>query len=280
MGLKVTHLERRIGALVETDLETLLGGAHAGEIRALLEQRGVLVFRGAEMDDAQQLAFTRTFGDVYGDKSGEIYKVSFDKQASPEHWHYSYGNMSWHIDRTETDLPPFASILRAVKLVPEGGETLFANTYAAYDDLFDTDKRLIEDLMVVHRVESSFREVFPEPTKEQLATWRSHGDKVHPLVWHHRSGRKSLITSMSGTFVIGMDEPEGEALLSRQLDWASQPQYVYLHEWQDGDIVMWDNTGVMHKVLPYDPDAGRLLHRTTVAGAEPFDPRRAAPVAA
>jgi alpha-ketoglutarate-dependent taurine dioxygenase len=98
-------------------------------------------------------------------------------------------------------------------------------------------------------------------------------------VWLHRSGRKSLITSMSGTEVLGMDQEEGEALLARLLAWASRPEYVYTHEWQVGDIVIWDNTGVMHKVLPYDITAGRLHHRTTVAGDEPFDPSRKLAVA-
>ena len=157
---------------------------------------------------------------------------------------------------------------------------MFANTYAAYDDLFETDQRLIENLKVVHTVESSFREVFPDPTEDQLATWRSHDDKIQPLVWHHSSGRKSLITSTSGCRVIGMDEDEGEALLERLLHWAGQSQYVYRHKWQPGDVVMWDNTGVMHKVMPFDHECGRLLHRTTVAGSEPFDPRRDASMAA
>ena len=70
-----------------------------------------------------------------------------------------------------------------------------------------------------------------------------------------------------------MDEAESAALLARLMAWATRPEYVYVHEWQLGDIVMWDNTGTMHRVRPYDLDAGRLLHRTTVLGDEPFDPR-------
>ena len=71
-----------------------------------------------------------------------------------------------------------------------------------------------------------------------------------------------------------MDPAEGEALLQRLMDFATQPQFVYRHQWQLGDIVMWDNTGTMHKALPYAQDSGRLLHRTTVLGEEPFDTER------
>jgi alpha-ketoglutarate-dependent taurine dioxygenase len=274
MGLRTTDLAPRIGTLVETDADTLLSGAHAAELRELAEVRGVLVIRGVRLDDEQQLAFTRTIGPVYDAGAGQIYKVTFDKRENPTHADYNYGNFSWHIDRTDTDLPPFASILNAKRLAPEGGQTEFANTYAAYEDLPEADKALIEDLRVLHKLESSYRESVPNPTAEQLATWRQHADKVHPLVWRHRSGRRSLVTSMSGTHVLGMDEAEGAALLARMMAWATQPQYVYVHEWQLDDIVMWDNTGTMHRVRPYDITAGRLLHRTTVLGDEPFDPAR------
>jgi alpha-ketoglutarate-dependent taurine dioxygenase len=274
MTLRITDLEPRIGSLVESDLETLLSGDVAGRLRELLEQRGVLVFRGAPMEDPQQLAFTRTFGDIYGPDVGDIYKVTFDQRENPTHYRYNRGNFSWHIDRTDTDLPPFASILNVKRLAPWGGETEFANTYAAYEDMPDVDKALIEDLKVVHRVEASYREAVPDPSEEDLATWRGHPDKVHPLVWRHRSGRKSLITSMSGESIVGMDREQGAALLARLLAWATQPQYVYRHEWRLGDIVMWDNTGLMHRARPYDTEAGRLMHRTTVAGDEPFDPHK------
>jgi alpha-ketoglutarate-dependent taurine dioxygenase len=71
-----------------------------------------------------------------------------------------------------------------------------------------------------------------------------------------------------------MDKAGGAALLDRLLAWATRPEFVYVHQWQLGDVVMWNNTGTMHRVRPYDITAGRLLHRTTVMGDEPFDPKR------
>jgi alpha-ketoglutarate-dependent taurine dioxygenase len=280
MNLSTSDLTPRIGTLIQTDLATLLSGSAAPLLRELMERRGVLVIRGVQMNDEQQLTFTRTLGPVYDAGSGEIYKVTFDKRESPVLYEYNYGNFSWHIDRTDTDIPPLASILNAKRLAPAGGQTEFANTYAAYEDLPEAEKQRIDGLRVLHKLESSYRESIPNPTAAQLAKWRQHADKVHPLVWHHRSGRKSLVTSMSATEVLGMSQEEGAALLARLMAWATQPEYVYVHEWQLGDIVMWDNTGTMHRVRPYDLNAGRLLHRTTVRGDEPFDPAGTRPSAA
>jgi alpha-ketoglutarate-dependent taurine dioxygenase len=274
MAFTTIDLTPHIGTRIETDLDTLLSGTHAGHIRELAETRGALLIRGVAMDDAQQLAFTRTLGPVFSAGSGDVYKVTFDRKENPGLWEYNYGNFSWHIDRTDSDVPPFMSILNAKRLTAAGGQTEFANTYAAYEDLPEDDKRLIDGLKVVHKVGSSFRHTLPNPTEDQLARWAAYPDKVHPLVWHHESGRKSLITSTSGTSIVGMDEAEGAALLARMMAWATQPRYVYVHEWQLGDIVLWDNTGTMHRVRPYDLEAGRLLHRTTVIGDEPFDPAR------
>jgi alpha-ketoglutarate-dependent taurine dioxygenase len=276
MQLQTTQLTPRIGARLDIDIDTLLSGRAAADIRELLEDRGVVFIRGVQMNDEQQLAFTRTLGRPGDNDVGMIYKVTFDKRENPTHADYNYGNFSWHIDRTDTDLPPFATILNAKRLTTTGGETEFANTYAAYEDLPEEDKRLIDDLRVVHKLESSYRESVPNPTPQQLATWRSHPDKIHPLVWRHRSGRKSLVTSTSATTVLGMSQEEGTRLLDRLMKWATQPQYVYVHHWQLGDIVMWDNTGTMHRVRRYDINAGRLMHRTVVKGDEPFDTQRAA----
>jgi alpha-ketoglutarate-dependent taurine dioxygenase len=271
MALSTTDLSPRIGTQIHTDLETLVSGRHAAEIRQLAEQRGVLLFRGIEMNDEQQLAFTRTLGPVQGDKSGDVYKVSFDPVESPEFYFYTPGNFSWHIDRTDSDVPPFCTILNSKRLALEGGETEFANTYAAWEDLPEADKALVEKLRCIHLVESSFREHVRRPSLEMLKVWRSNEPRSHPLVWSHHSGRKSLILAWSGTYIEGMDDDEGAALLRRLMDWATQPQYVYVHEWQEGDIVLWDNTGTMHRARPYPDDSPRLHHRTTVLGEEPFD---------
>jgi alpha-ketoglutarate-dependent taurine dioxygenase len=95
-------------------------------------------------------------------------------------------------------------------------------------------------------------------------------DRAQPLVWKHRSGRKSLVIGGTASHVIGLEPRESRELLVRLRDWCTQPQFVYHHSWTMGDMVMWDNTGTLHRALPYDPKAGRLMHRTMLAGEEPF----------
>ena len=123
---------------------------------------------------------------------------------------------------------------------------------------------------MLHSLEASQRLVFPDPTPEQLAGWRSRPDKEHPLVWQHRSGRRSLVLGASASHVVGMDRAEGKALLDELLERSTAPERVYRHEWAVGDLVIWDNTGVMHRVHPYDPASGREMHRTTMSGDEPI----------
>jgi alpha-ketoglutarate-dependent taurine dioxygenase len=270
-GLTSTNLTARVGSLVRTDLATLLRGSHAAELRDLLEERSVVAIRGIEVDDAQQLAIARTLGNVESSVVGEIYKVTFDKKHNPVGASINRATFFWHIDRTDLDVPPFASMLSAKVLTPTGGHTEFVNTYAAYDDLPEDEKKRLDDVRVVHCMRTAFLEAFPNPTEAQLAAWEQMPVKTHPLVWHHRSGRRSLVLSNSASAVVGMRDDEGRELLDRMLAWATQPRFVYVHEWAVNDLVIWNNTGAMHRVREYDPDFGRRLHRTTLLGDEPFD---------
>ena len=101
---------------------------------------------------------------------------------------------------------------------------------------------------------------------DEITFWQKSPTKACPVVWTHRSGRKSLLLGATADYVIGMPVEESRALLARLRDWATQPQYVYRHEWQAGDLLIWDNTGTMHRALPYAADSGRLMHRTILAG--------------
>jgi alpha-ketoglutarate-dependent taurine dioxygenase len=103
-----------------------------------------------------------------------------------------------------------------------------------------------------------------------LAQWREKPDKEHPLVWRHRSERRSLVIGVTADHVVGRDLEEGRALLDHLLARATRPERVYRHEWMVGDLVIWDNTGVMHRVTPYDLSSEREMHRTTMSGDEPI----------
>lgn len=267
MVLQTTDLTPRIGTQIKVDRAELLKGRHSKRIRDLLEQRGVVIFRGLNLNDDEQLALSKTLGEVIPQGEKGLYKITLEESAH-DTVDLLHGTFCWHIDGTCDDVPTRASILNPRKLSETGGQTEFANTYAAYEDLPESDKKAIDKLRVVHMQETLQRHVFPNPTDEQVVRWRSRPTKTHPLVWTHRSGRKSLVLGMTATSIEGMPYTEGLSLINRLQAWASQPKYVYSHAWQMGDLLIWDNTGVMHRVQRYPVDSGRLLQRTTLVGEE------------
>jgi alpha-ketoglutarate-dependent taurine dioxygenase len=276
MGLSATQLDivdltPRIGSEIRTDLDTLLSGREAPRIRETLEQRGVVFFRGLDIGDEHQVAIATTLGSIVANEGEDgIYKISLDENVN-QRAKYLKGSLFWHFDGSLQPYPNLATLLRAIKLSEAGGETEFCNTYAAYDDLPETDKELIADLRVVHSAERSQYYVTPEMSYEEITFWQKSPTKACPIVWTHQSGRKSLLLGATADYVIGMPVEESRALLARLRDWATQPQYVYRHEWRLGDLLIWDNTGTMHRALPYAVDSGRLMHRTILAGEEPLN---------
>ena len=168
-------------------------------------------------------------------------------------------------------LPIRASLPSKVLPATGGGDTEFCNTYAACDDLTDEDKHDLEDLRVMHSTWNTLLYYDPEPSIKTLRRMMAIGDRELPLVWTHRSGRKSLVLGCTAHHVMDMDFRKSAELLVRLRDWATQPQFVYRHRWSVGDLVIWDNTGTMHRAMPYDQDSGRLLNRTKLDGEEPFE---------
>jgi alpha-ketoglutarate-dependent taurine dioxygenase len=126
-----------------------------------------------------------------------IYKISLDKQTNAR-GDYLKGSFLWHMDGTHDDTPVFGCLMTGVKLSAIGGQTEFANSYAAYEALPGDMKKRIAGLNAVHSVEVSMRKAGVEPTEENLAYWRSIPDRVHNLVWTHRSGREMHKTTLSG----------------------------------------------------------------------------------
>jgi alpha-ketoglutarate-dependent taurine dioxygenase len=237
-----------------------------------LEEHGVLVFRELHIDDETQVAFSKKLDDVGKPEPAEpptIYLVTLDPKKNPNAG-YLRGTFAWHIDGAQDDVPAKATMLSAHSISATGGDTEFASTYVAHDDLDDEAKERFRWLRILHSFEASQRLVNPDPSPEELARWHEKPDKEHPLVWRHRSGRRSLVIGASASHVVGMDIEEGRALLDGLLKWATAPDRLYRHEWTVGDMVIWDNTGVLHRACPYDPNSSREMHRTTMSGDEPI----------
>ncbi|RBM21886.1 taurine catabolism dioxygenase TauD [Prauserella sp. PE36] len=275
MGSTVTELTPTTGVEI-----TGLSGAKlvdrgvADECLAALDRRGVVVFREAAVDDDQLVAFSRLLGEVVplpmgGDKAHpEIQRITRDP-AKSKLAAYREATFFWHIDGTTDEVPNKATVLTARQVSDDGGgDTEFANTFAAFEALPAAEKAELEGLRVVHSFAASQLLVQPNPSPKERAAWDRNPVREHPLVWTRRNGRKSLLVGATAGELVGREPGEGKALLDRLLTWATQPRFVLRHRWRPGDLVVWDNTGMLHRALPYSATSARLMHRTSLAGEE------------
>jgi len=277
--LTINKLTDSVGAeVLGVDSDRLASDESLGAaVLEALEDNGVLVFPGLGLKPEAQVEFCRRLGDIDHSSDGHhpvagIYPVTLDKSKNSSAA-YLRATFDWHIDGctpTNDEFPQKATVLSAFQVAERGGETEFASTYAAYDEWTDDEKQRLAPLRVVHSLEASQRRVNPEPSAEELARWRARPTHEHPLVWTHRSGRKSLVLGASADYIVGMNRDEGRALLAELLDRATTPDKVYSHTWSVGDTVIWDNRGVLHRAAPYAPDSQREMLRTTVLGDEPI----------
>ena len=288
MADRFVPLTPRIGAKAVLSRAEALDPAFGDECRHALERHGVLLFPQIGFDDDEQVAFSRNLGDVVPqgpmrpDGTQEVvFKITLDPRENPSA-EYLKATVDWHIDGLFDDgPPPKATMLSARRLSATGGQTEFCNTYAAYDDLPADQRPYYESVRIVHSLEASNRATNPNPTPEEQKRWRDAevlreragriGVKEHPLVWRHQSGRKSLVLGMTVDHVTGMPDADSRALVAKLSTHATRREIVYRHEWQVGDLLMWDNCGVMHRAIPYDAKSGRMMHRTVLHGVERID---------
>ena len=272
--LNAEAIKPKIGSRVLNTKEELLSGEIASDIRELLEARGVLVFPKVSLTSEEQVAFTKTLGKFAPERAGgdeEITKISLDERENPGTAEYLKGSLSWHIDGTGNDVPIFASLLTCIKPSPKGtGNTGFSNTYSAFEDLPEDKKAEYETYSVVHGPWASLFYYDPEPSLAKLQAYARIGQQELPLVWKHKSGRKSLVIGCTAAQVVGKTALESAMIIHGLRDWATGPDFTYSHEWEIGDLVMWDNTGTMHRAEPYDHSCGRMMHRTKLEGEEAF----------
>jgi len=267
------EVKPNIGSRVLNSKEELLAGTFASEIRELLEQRGVLVFPAINFTNEEQVAFTKTLGTFAPERKGdpeEISKITIDVKENPAAAEYLKGSLYWHIDGTMNDVPILASLLSCHKKAAWGGNTGFCNTYAAWEALPDDRKAELDGLRAVHGVWPTVFYYDPEPSLAKLKGMQGVGENELPLVWNHRSGRKSLVIGCTTLRVLGKTDMESAQIVHGLREWATQEEFSYSHEWTVGDLVIWANTGTMHRAEQYDLDSGRMMHRTKLEGEEPF----------
>jgi len=273
------------GAEIVIDLARDIDDETFREIERAFHDNVVVVFRGQQLSNARHVEFSRWFGKLeihIVEKYllpgfPEILLISNIRDERGEHIGLADAGFTWHTDTSYRRRPSRCSLLYA-KEVPHRdgrplGETVFANTIAAYEALPEAMRRRIDGLKAIHRY-SARRRVADSPrpklTQEQLA---ETPDIPHPIVrTHPYTGRKSLyVTAGECIGIDGMPEDEGVDLVAELDAYCVRPEFLYRHKWQVGDLLMWDNATSMHlAICDYALPERRLMHRTTVIGTVPF----------
>ena len=272
------------GEVSEIDISKPLAPEEISEIQSGIDRYAVLVFRDCRLTDDQQLAFTRSFGQLestYGGtlpgndqeerlRSGLNDVSNLDARGNPlalasRTRLFNMGNMLWHSDSSFKAIPAKYSLLSARVVNPIGGNTEFADMRAAYDSLDADVKAEIEGLICEHSQMYSRGFLglldYSDEEKELFKPVRQSLVRVHPV-----TGRKSLYLSAHAGGIVGMATPQARIILRDLNEHATQPRFVYVHRWRLNDLVMWDNRQTMHRVRRYDETQPRDMRRTTVAG--------------
>jgi alpha-ketoglutarate-dependent 2,4-dichlorophenoxyacetate dioxygenase len=274
------------GEVEEFDMAEPMSEEDAAAIHAGMDEYAVLTFRDQNVTDEQQLAFTLGLGEIEPPSKASLraeddYRLpptfadvsNLDKHNVPmarddRRRLFAIGNRLWHSDSSFKEIPAKYSLLHALKVPSKGGNTEFADMRAAYDALDDETKAEIEGLICEHsqiysRQQSGFFDL-TEEERARFAPVRQTLVRTHPV-----TGRKSLYLASHAGGIVGWPDPEARLFLRDLIEHATQPRFVYAHEWRVGDLVMWDNRQTMHRARAFPVNEPRDMRRTTLAGDAP-----------
>jgi len=244
--------------------------ADVEKILQAFDRHLLLVFPSQAIEPPQHIAFSRRFGELQvhvldqyrHPQYPEIYLLSNVKGGRTTGEHPDKGTLVWHSDLSFQKRPALATILYGLEVPRAGGDTLYANMYAAYEALDERTKSTIGKLKAVHDLDASrMRAGEPPMTGEQRA---AAPPVEHPMVaTHPRTGRRILYISRHVSHIAGLPRGESDALLDRLMAHATHERFVFRHRWGPRDVVMWDNRCTMHCATPYDAAGDRrVIHRT------------------
>jgi alpha-ketoglutarate-dependent 2,4-dichlorophenoxyacetate dioxygenase len=273
-----------VGEVSGVDLTRSLTADDVATIDAGMDQYGVLVFRGQDITDDQQISFTRNFGELENYRTAGHVRKRDDTRlgagisdfsnltkdgkimsAEDRVWFFKLGDRLWHSDSSFRPIPAKYSLLSGRVIPSWGANTEFADMRAAYDALDDRTKAEVEDLICEHSLMFSRQAIgFTDFSEEERASFRPVQQRLvrtHPV-----TGRRSLFLSSHAGAIVGWTVPEARSFLRDLTEHATQPQFVYSHAWQPHDLVMWDNRTTMHRARRFDRTEVRDVRRTTLAG--------------
>ncbi len=283
MELDIRALSDGVGAeVVGLDLAVPLADEDIATIRQAYFKNSVIVFRDQHLLPAQHIAFSRRFGELaihVVDQfllpgHPEILVLSNRKRADGTPVGFEDAGRYWHSDVSYAEEPALGSMLYALEIPPEGGDTLFADMCRAYRTLPDETRRRIAGKYAFHSFTHNYKKLEsaegsrPVITEKQKASLK---DVTHPMVRTvEDTGRKALFVNPGFTYAVeGMAPAESDALLQELFDRSTRPELIYTHKWRKGDLLCWDNRSVMHHATLYDTRHARHMHRTTLKGTRP-----------
>lgn len=285
MTLAVRKSGAACGAEIVCDLQAGVDAALFRKIERAFHDNIVVVFRGQRLSNKQHIAFSHRFGvlEIHIVKKyllpgyPEILLISNLRNDKGEHVGLADAGFTWHSDTSYRRRPSRCSLLYAREVPYRDGEplgdTVFANTIAAYEALPETMQRRLAGLKAIHRY-SARRRVADSPRPQLTAAQIAETpDIAHPIVrTHPYTGRKSLyVTAGECVGIEGMPEDEALDLIAELDAHCVRPEFLYRHKWREGDLLLWDNAASMHlAICDYALPERRLMHRTTVVGTVPF----------
>src|SRR6195256_2309764 len=281
MAISIRNLDAPLGAEVRgIDLAKPLPDNDVDAIEEAWRARLVVVVHGQTLSDPQLLDFSKYFGELdppgpnpYGEPFNkafpEINVISNVVENGKPIGNLGDGEAVWHADMTYVDVPPKAGILHSLEVPPIGGNTYFADMFAAYETLPDELKKAAEGKVAVHDASRNSAGMLRKGYREVTDVRETVGAK-HPLVRHDpNTGRKALFLGRRpNSYVVGLSVADSEALLDALWAHATQPRFAMCHEWQVGDVLMWNNLSVLHRRDPFDPKTRRVMHRSQIKGNE------------
>jgi len=281
MTMAIENLEAALGAIVRgIDLSRPLAADEVRTLEHVWRERLVVVLRGQRLSDPQLIAFSRQFGELdppgpnpYGEpfirEHPELNVISNVVENGKPIGNLGDGEAVWHADMTYVEVPPKAAVLYALEVPPSGGNTYFANMFAAFDALPTGLKAAAQGRIAVHDGSTNSAGMLRKGYKKVTDVREVEGAR-HPLVrTDPRTGRKALFLGRRpNSYVIGLAVPESEALLDALWAHATKPQFAMCHAWQVGDVLMWNNLCVLHRRDPFDASSRRVMHRSQIKGSE------------
>lgn len=272
--IRVVPLDAALGAeIVGIDLRQPIDDALKQRLLDAWHEHLVLLVRGQTLDEDDQVRFANAFGEPakvssgrsFSQKHPSVMLVSNIRENGQAIGALPDGEMHFHTDQCHQEIPAKATILYAMEIPRKGGDTLFANAYAAYETLPAEVKEKLAGRRALN--------AYDKDTTIRSASYENAGAACwHPAVRTHPvTGRKALYVNRLMTREIeGLPREESDELLELLFSHQEQPRFVYEHVWRPGDVVMWDNRCTLHARTDFSAGERRLLRRVTILGEKPM----------